>query len=361
MLSKFVTVHSDAIVAAANAKSDDQQRPPASSEVLGVFLSQLVKVLRRDSTQTLLSSDVVGSSSGHQRNELLAELDIAEVVHHYADIREAIVELVVDQHAAISFQELRILNGFVDTAIARAVTEHARLASQKSSTEETERLGQAAHELRNMLHTAALAYRTMKLDSPINGNAGTILGRSLLGLQIVIDRTVAEVRLAAGSDRREQVALWELLEEIAVVAKLHAEYKEMRFVVDQVDPALTVNVDAQLLTSAVMNLVNNAFECTRAGGQVVLRAYSEDDVVYIEVEDQCGGIPATKQDPFQAFGDRRGRDRTGLGLGLSIARKAVKAHGGDIEILNMPGKGCIFIIELPLAAAGSAVTHPTVQ
>ena len=70
----------------------------------------------------------------------------------------------------------------------------------------------------------------------------------------------------------------------------------------------------------------------------------------IEVEDECGGIPEIKADPFQPFGERRRHDRSGLGLGLSIARKAVRAHGGDITIRNMPGNGCVFVIELPLAS-----------
>ena len=77
----------------------------------------------------------------------------------------------------------------------------------------------------------------------------------------------------------------------------------------------------------------------------------------IEVEDECGGIPDTKQDPFQPFGDRRGNDRTGVGLGLSIARKAVRAHGGDIEIRNVPGKGCIFTIDIPLAGDAAEPVH----
>jgi signal transduction histidine kinase len=58
----------------------------------------------------------------------------------------------------------------------------------------------------------------------------------------------------------------------------------------------------------------------------------------IETEDECGGIPQSKGDLFQLFGDRRRSDRSGLGLGLSIARKAVPAHGGEIRIRNMPGK-----------------------
>ena len=84
---------------------------------------------------------------------------------------------------------------------------------------------------------------------------------------------------------------------------------------------------------------------------MVLRARTEKGArLLIEVEDECGGIPDSEGDPFQSFGERRGRDQTGLGLGLSIARKAVIAHGGDIHIRNIPGKGCVFVIDVPLAA-----------
>lgn len=48
--------------------------------------------------------------------------------------------------------------------------------------------------------------------------------------------------------------------------------------------------------------------------------------------------------------ERRAKNRTGLGLGLSIARRAVRAQGGDIEVRNTPGKGCTFVIAVPAAA-----------
>ena len=86
---------------------------------------------------------------------------------------------------------------------------------------------------------------------------------------------------------------------------------------------------------------------------MVLRARAEEGRLLIDTEDQCGGIPQTKGDLFQVFGDRRGSDRSGLGLGLSIARKAVRAHGGDIRIRNMPGKGCVFTIDVPLGTEAS--------
>jgi signal transduction histidine kinase len=103
------------------------------------------------------------------------------------------------------------------------------------------------------------------------------------------------------------------------------------------------------LQSAVTNLLSNAFKYTRAGGRVTLRARATEGRVAIEVEDACGGIPESKSDLFQPFGEQRAKNRTGLGLGLSIARKAVRAQGGDIEVRNIPGKGCTFVIGVPAA------------
>ena len=83
---------------------------------------------------------------------------------------------------------------------------------------------------------------------------------------------------------------------------------------------------------------------------MILRARPMDGRVAIEVEDECGGLPQGKSDVFAPFGERRAKNRTGLGLGLSIARRAVRAQGGDIEVRNSPGKGCTFIIQVPAAA-----------
>jgi signal transduction histidine kinase len=124
---------------------------------------------------------------------------------------------------------------------------------------------------------------------------------------------------------------------------------------DPVDARLAVDADPQLLASAVMNLLVNAFKYTHAGGHVVLRTLHEKGRVLFEVEDECGGIPDGSDDPFKAFTARRQNDRTGLGLGLSIARKAVRMQGGDIYFRNLRGKGCVFVIDVPLAGEDTPV------
>ena len=143
-----------------------------------------------------------------------------------------------------------------------------------------------------------------------------MLGRSLLSLRNLVENTLSDVRMGANIQQTQQVPVATFLSEIAVAGHLHAENRTLGFIIDPIDPALAVNGDPQLLGSAVMNLLNNAFKYTQAGGRVVLRALRSDRHVQIEVEDECGGIPGRADDSFKAFSDRRMNDRTGLGLGL---------------------------------------------
>jgi signal transduction histidine kinase len=115
------------------------------------------------------------------------------------------------------------------------------------------------------------------------------------------------------------------------------------------DDTLLVDADERLLVSAVSNLAQNAFKYTKNGGAVMLRARSDGASVFIEVEDECGGLPPGKIDElFQPY-VQKGGDRRGIGLGLCIAREAVQAHGGDISARDIPGKGCVFVVRLPAA------------
>ena len=356
MLHEFVAMHREDIVARTRDRVRSRPWPSVSSQEIehGVplFLTQLSETLRLETTAAPFPGDAIGSTATRHGAELLAAgFNVAQVVHDYGDICQAITEVALEQHAPITVDEFHTLNRCLDTAIAEAVTEHARLTARRRSEEEVERLGQAAHELRDLLNSALLAFHTLKRGTvAINGSTGAVLGRSLTGLRDLVDRTLSEVRLAAGTQRRERLRMTEFVDEIAATGVLHSEYRGVRFIVVPVDPGLAVDADPQLLTSAVMNLLHNAFKNTRAGGTVILRAHAQGERLLVDIQDECGGIPESKGDLFQPFGERHGGDRSGLGLGLSIARQAVRAHGGDIRIRNMSGEGCVFTIEMPLAA-----------
>ena len=365
MLYEFIVASRQEIITRAGDRVRGRPWPSVASREIehGVplFLTQLSETLRFEATATPFSSDAIGSTGARHGAELLeAGYSVTQVVHDYGDICQAITEIALEQNAPITVAEFHTLNRCLDTAIAEAVTEHARLTAHKRSSEALEHLGQTAHDLRDVLNSAMLAFRALKGGTvPINGSTGAVLGRSLASLRDLIDRELTGVRLAAGVQRRELLPMTGFIDEIAAAGMLHSEYRDISFRVEPVDPSLFVEADAQLLTSAVMNLLQNALKYTPEGGAVVLRSHGRDGRLVIEVEDQCGGIPPSQGDVFQPFGNRRGRDRSGLGLGLSIARRAVRAHGGDIVVRNQPGRGCTFAIDMPLGRTEAAATPVT--
>jgi signal transduction histidine kinase len=361
MLHEFITSYRDPIIARTREKLTDRPWPLASTSELehGVplFLTQLSETLRLETTPTPFPQDTIGASAAKHGRELRAMgFNISQVVHDYGDICQAITEVAVEQHLPITTEEFHTLNRCLDTAIAEAVTEHARITAESRLSEEMERSGQLAHEIRDILNTTLLAFHTLKRGTvAINGSTGTVLGRGLMSLRDLVDNTLSDVRIAANIQRRERVPVAGFFSEIAIAARLHADNRAVQFSIDPVDSQLAVDADPQLLASAVMNLLNNAFKFTHAGGLVVLRASHDNGRVRFEVEDECGGMPEGPQDPFKPFTERRHVDRTGLGLGLSIARKAVRMHGGDIYYRNLPGKGCVFVIDVPAAREDASV------
>jgi signal transduction histidine kinase len=358
MLYEFIVANREDIIERTRERVRGRAWPSVSRREIeyGVplFLTQLAETLRLEGTATPFASDAIGSTAARHGAELLATgFNVTQVVHDYGDICQAITEIAIERKAPISVEEFHTLNRCLDTAIAEAVTEHTRLTAQKRSVDEVERLGHTAHELRDLLNTALLAFHTLKRGTvAINGSTAGVLGRALTSLRDLIDRTLSEVRLAAGKQRRERLEVTAFVDEIAAAGSLYSEQRQIRFTVEPVDPTLAVDADPQLLTSAVMNLLQNAFKHTPAGGAVVLRAQARGQRLLVEIEDECGGILESTGDLFQPFGDRRGTDRSGLGLGLSIARKAVRANKGDIHVRNIPGKGCVFAVDVPMAAEG---------
>jgi signal transduction histidine kinase len=349
MLHEFLHANRDKIIALARAIAAARMAPQATEAELGrglpLFMDQLIEALRRSGS----SSPTIGESAGtHAADLLRSGFTCAQVVHDYGNVGQAITELAYQTNAPITVDEFHTLNRCLDDAIAGAVTEYTRLREQSSGKEETERLAVFAHELRNPLGAAMLAYQILRAGTVgIGGSTGTELGRSLTRVSALIDRTIAQVRLDAGMQSPERVSVFELIEELEVGASMEASARGLALSVAPVERGVDVSVDRQLLAAAVGNLLQNAFKFTRPKSQVALRVSWTIDRVFIDVEDQCGGLPMGKvEELFRPFA-QQGANRTGLGLGLSISRRSVEAIGGELRVRDTPGIGCVFTIDLP--------------
>ena len=193
----------------------------------------------------------------------------------------------------------------------------------------------------------------------IGGSTGAVLGRSLRALRDLVNNALAGVRLESGLGQRQRVSVAELVGDVEVEATLGADVGGFGLVVAPVAHGIDVEADPQILSAAIGNLLQNAFKFSRSRGQVALRTTATEDRVLIEVEDECGGLPPGKiEELFRPF-EQRSSTRTGLGLGLSISRKGVEAMGGKLGVRDLPGKGCVFSIDLPRAPAAPRPPLPT--
>jgi signal transduction histidine kinase len=352
VLRQFLSAHRAAIIERTRSKVATRLAPSVTAEELesGIphFLDQLIDILGSSSN----SSDTIGASATLHGGHLLRRgFTVGQVVHDYGGVCQAITELAAETKAPITAEEFHTLNRCLDDAIALAVTEYSRQREQSIAHEGRESLGTLAHELRNSLGSAMISFDILRTGSVgFGGSTANVLAASLRRLSSLIDSSLAGVRLDAGLRSPERVSLHEFMEEIEVGASMEANARGATLTVTPVERGVDVEVDRQLLAAAVANLLNNAFKFGRSRGHVSLRTSSTEGRVFIEVEDECGGLPGGKaEELFRPF-EQRGVNRTGLGLGLSISRKSVEADGGKLRARDLPGVGCVFTIELPRLA-----------
>jgi signal transduction histidine kinase len=119
-----------------------------------------------------------------------------------------------------------------------------------------------------------------------------------------------------------------------------------------------VAVEWQQISHVFSNLIHNAVKHSPPGEEVVVKAAREDGGIRFSVTDKGGGIPQKFQPYlFEKFYRVPGAERTGAGLGLSIAREIVRAHHGSIGVRSVPGQGAEFYFDIPFYDATANASH----
>lgn len=381
MLASFLKEHRATILTRCRERIAATVVPHPTAEELAegapVFIEQMEEILRRaedepahegrfnDGRELTRSQatgkTVVGSSAAHHGRQLLKlKFTLSQVVHGYGALCQVITGLLDELGVAVAAREYQTLNLCLDDAIAEAVTAYESDAEADTSRREIEHLGILAHELRDALAAAMTTSELVRSGKvPANGRTATLIGRAHTRMRNLIDRSLAEVRLRADLEpRREDIHIAEMFDDIMTTARIEAEARGIVLHV-RVDSALALKADRQLLFSAVANLVQNAIKYSHRGGHVHISAATNGDWIQIDVEDQCGGIPKEKLAQLFEPYVQSNADRSGLGLGLPIVRRAVQLQGGEVESKSIEGKGCVFTIRLPRGASGLGVVPTT--
>lgn len=244
------------------------------------------------------------------------------------------------------------------------VRDFNRMASKTENLISTQRqlLNDVSHELRSPLARMNVALDLLRRhagEDPALNHMETDMQR----LNEMIGRLLTVARLEAASTLQNSVRvnLSELVSSIACDAEFEAQERGSR--VHVVQPAnLSVLGDPSLLRSAIENVLRNAVRFTAAGTAVEVNlrhnATSSGDEALIVIRDHGTGVPEAELTqifkPFYRLDDPRGTNSSGAGLGLAIAEKIVRLHGGRIRAINEAGGGLSVEIVLPHALESMA-------
>lgn len=252
-----------------------------------------------------------------------------------------------------------VLFGFDTTEEVQARREVEALADRlrEADRAKDEFIAIISHELRTPM-TSILGWTRMlalgDLDEETHREALDALERSTRAQAKLIEDLLDESRIAAGKLRLESrgVRLGSLVDEAVRMARPSAVAKGITLTFEPGEESYESFGDPARLQQVIGNVLGNAMKFTPEGGRVAVRITRDDSFGVIEVTDSGQGIPPSLlPHVFDRFrqGAAEGERKSGLGLGLAIARHLVEMHGGTVEAKSDgEGKGATFVIRLPL-------------
>jgi len=312
---------------------------------LPIFFDQVVEALTHGAQAKEDQSRIAASQHGEQR--LHAGFNVDEVVREYDLLGDTILEAADAERVVVSIVQTRILLQRLAAGRVEAVAAYVRRRDEEAQRETSDHLSFVAHELRNPLNSAALATTGLRRALPDN-KLVEMLDRSVTRMRDLVEEVLTAARFPKVQLRMERLVIRDVLTQAIQEIEPKAEHKGITVTLD-VDEKLIVEGDRRLLHSVAANLIGNAVKFSVPGRSVVVRCRRDNDQALVEFEDGCDGLPdGSPQDLFEPY-VQRGKDRSGLGLGLAIVKQAVEAHGGTIEVTNVPTVGCVFRVRLPSA------------
>jgi signal transduction histidine kinase len=317
---------------------------------LPIFLDQLIAVLAKEIPVIGAPEElqIMESAGSHGKELLRLGYTLTHVVHSYGAMCQAITEIASKTKAAVTALEFHHLNRCLDIAIAGAVTEFETVSHLASKNLEAIHLGTIAHELRNALNRSRISFEMLSKGMVgLGGSTSRVLERSLEEMDMLINRSLSEVRLRSESVINEEYfTIIQVISQILVTAEIEAARRQQVLAID-IDPKIGVKTDRHLFSAAIGNLVQNAMKFSKVKGVIEISAQARGTVAVIEVQDQCGGISEEKMAQlFKPFVMQH-NDTSGLGLGLIISKEAIEKCKGTLTVRNEKS-GCVFTIELPL-------------
>ena len=279
-------------------------------------------------------------------------------------LRGTTLAAIGERFARISFLTLAALSLVLAGGIAltyRNVTKEMALARLKSDF-----VSNVSHELRTPLSLIRLYAETLemgRLTSPEKYQEYyRIIRKESERLTALINNILDFSRIEAGRKEYDfrETDMSELVHNTLDSYRYQLEQSGFQFE-EKIDEVPPMRVDREAMARSLLNLVNNALKYSQDRKYIGVNLYRDDGSVKLEVVDQGIGIPHQEQqkifEKFYRVGDPLVHNTKGSGLGLSLVRHIVQAHGGEVAVDSAPGQGSKFTIVLPVRAPQNTASN----
>ena len=357
----FRTHQSDIIdewrLRAGELLQDRELDRPTLTNHLPDLVAEIIRDLALKRDGTVSGEQTRGSPPVHGVQRYYDGLDVGEVVAEYNLLRVAFITIAERQGIYLVGEAARIINQRIDEAVRMAVMAFAAQQALIRKEQEDEHLAFIAHDLRTPLNAVSLLVEELKycLDPKAVAEAGDlfeILGRNLQRVEELIRKVLETNVQPAGlgssfQPERRVFELWPLVQRLILDLRAVSSKAAIE-VVNEIPRALTVFADAGLISQVFQNLLGNAFKYA-SSGRVVVGAQDEGGTVTCIVHDNGAGIPL---EMLAKVFDKLATDpeKAGTGLGLTIVKQIVEAHGGAVSAESSHGSGATFRFSLPATA-----------
>ncbi|RPJ55043.1 MAG: GAF domain-containing protein, partial [Dehalococcoidia bacterium] len=282
------------------------------------------------------------------QDEVLGALSINDTRPHAFGPAEGRLLTIAAAQISTAVQNSKLYDNLEQRAVE---LETALNKVEEAHRLKTEFVENVSHELRTPL-TFIKAYGALILEGSLGEVSSTVKER----LEIIFQKVEAIIRLVedlvylqkieAGKLRLEMITAHELIIRVSEAARASAAERNIEIVVNSAPTLPRVRVDADRMGQVFDNLVGNALKFSATGSKIVITAAADGDKIKFLVQDYGLGIPADKLDKifdrFYQVDNAATRRHGGAGLGLTIVKQIIEAHGGYITVASEVNKGTTF-------------------